>query len=262
MSRVLRHILKPKKRGKADTFDIGPTIAESKEQVEQYDEYQQKCHGKRGEVMRDRLVDCINLSYQAPIKVLDCGTGTADIAIRVASRYPKSTVYGLDASGGLLRIAKEKITKQKLQSRIKLIKADLRDGIPSEVGIVDAVVSQYVFHYKFNRVSLFKLIRNALKNGGKLVFGINIPLLDDRLNQKWWQETQRNCFSWYRQHRYGEKTARKRVRAYLKFLERYAAAHCTKDPVDKWLSDLRKASFRNPECVWRDCSDVILQAVK
>ena len=58
-----------------------------------------------------------------PKHVLDIATGTADLAI-ITAKYTNAEIIGLDISDQMLKVGKEKITKNKLDSRIKLINGD------------------------------------------------------------------------------------------------------------------------------------------
>lgn len=58
-----------------------------------------------------------------PKNVLDIATGTADLAI-ITAKYTNAKIIGLDISDQMLKVGKEKITKNKLDSRIKLINGD------------------------------------------------------------------------------------------------------------------------------------------
>ena len=58
-----------------------------------------------------------------PQNVLDIATGTADLAI-ITAKYTNAEIIGLDISDQMLKVGKEKITKNKLDSRIKLINGD------------------------------------------------------------------------------------------------------------------------------------------
>ena len=58
-----------------------------------------------------------------PKNVLDIATGTADLAI-ITAKYTNAEIIGLDISDQMLKVGKEKITKNKLDSRIKLINGD------------------------------------------------------------------------------------------------------------------------------------------
>ena len=59
----------------------------------------------------------------SPKNVLDIATGTADLAI-ITAKFTNAEIIGLDISDQMLKVGKEKITKNKLDSRIKLINGD------------------------------------------------------------------------------------------------------------------------------------------
>jgi len=45
-------------------------------------------------------------------KILDLGTGTGELAIRIAKKFPKSEVIGLDISPDMINEAKKKAIKR------------------------------------------------------------------------------------------------------------------------------------------------------
>jgi len=58
--------------------------------------------------------------------VLDVATGTADVALAVARLFPDTGVRGLDPSGGMLAVGRDKISAAGLASRIELVQGDAR----------------------------------------------------------------------------------------------------------------------------------------
>ena len=58
-----------------------------------------------------------------PTNILDIATGTADLAI-IASKITNAEVVGIDISNKMLDLGKEKIRKENLGSRIKLLIQD------------------------------------------------------------------------------------------------------------------------------------------
>jgi demethylmenaquinone methyltransferase/2-methoxy-6-polyprenyl-1,4-benzoquinol methylase len=56
--------------------------------------------------------------------VLDVATGTADVALAIAKRYPQATVVGLDPSTGMLDVGQKKIDSIGLEDRVRLIEGD------------------------------------------------------------------------------------------------------------------------------------------
>ncbi len=59
--------------------------------------------------------------------VLDVATGTADVALALARRNPEVTVIGLDPSGGMLDVGRQKIEKGRLEDRVALVEGDAQD---------------------------------------------------------------------------------------------------------------------------------------
>lgn len=53
-------------------------------------------------------------------ELLDVATGTADVALSIAQRAPKSTLTGLDPSVGMLDVGREKVARRGLQERVTL----------------------------------------------------------------------------------------------------------------------------------------------
>ena len=57
-------------------------------------------------------------------RVLDVASGTGDLAIAVARRYPGATVQGIDPSSGMTAIGRRKVERSGLGSRIRLEEGD------------------------------------------------------------------------------------------------------------------------------------------
>lgn len=72
---------------------------------------------------RRRLLDA--MPTEGPL--LDVATGTADVALALARRSPAVTVIGLDPSGGMLAVGRDKIERRRLGDRVALVEGDARD---------------------------------------------------------------------------------------------------------------------------------------
>ena len=71
---------------------------------------------------RQRAVDVLSLGRNA--RVLDLCTGTADLAIAIASRHGDSSIAGVDFSGAMLRLGLGKVRTGDLERRIQLVRGD------------------------------------------------------------------------------------------------------------------------------------------
>ena len=60
-------------------------------------------------------------------RVLDLATGTADLAIRLARRYPQVGVVGVDPSVGMLDVGRAKVDQRGLTERVELQVGDAQD---------------------------------------------------------------------------------------------------------------------------------------
>jgi S-adenosylmethionine-diacylgycerolhomoserine-N-methlytransferase len=67
---------------------------------------------------RDALIDTLDLAPGARVVEIGCGTGRN--LIRIARRYPKARLFGLDASQEMLKTARSSIIRAGLEDRIVL----------------------------------------------------------------------------------------------------------------------------------------------
>jgi len=99
--------------------------------------------------------------------IVDVGTGTGNLAVRIAARYPKSRVLGVDISKGMIAEARAKGDRMRL--------TNIRFGTGSAENLrmerADFVVSALTFHHVKNKRRAVSNIYSRLARGGKLVIG-------------------------------------------------------------------------------------------
>lgn len=71
---------------------------------------------------RNVAVDALQLKPGS--LVLDLCTGTADLAIAIVRRVPKSSVIGVDFAGAMLRLGLAKVQQLEIRDRIQLVRGD------------------------------------------------------------------------------------------------------------------------------------------
>jgi len=243
-------------------FKIAPTIATDKQQADSYDEFEERLHGEEFAVMRNLIIDSLSRDANNKMRVIDCGTGTGDISMRIVNKYPNASVVGIDASEAYLDVLRRKIQQNGLENRVSVRQIDLHGGVPTELGMFDFAVSQYVFHYRFDRIALFKSICNALKPGGKLIFGVVIPCDNIMENSKYWVQKEKNSFTWHMSHGFSEKESLKNGKRDMISLFSYCNKHGVADSLQTWLNDLGKAGFANCRILWRKSMDTVIEAIK
>jgi len=106
------------------------------------------------------------LATAKPKKILDVATGTADLAIELASLNPDS-IIGVDIAEGMLNIGKEKIKKKKLNSIIQLEVGD-SENLRFDSNTFDAVTVAFGVRNYENLQAGLKEMNRVLKPGGML----------------------------------------------------------------------------------------------
>jgi demethylmenaquinone methyltransferase/2-methoxy-6-polyprenyl-1,4-benzoquinol methylase len=102
-----------------------------------------------------------------PQKILDLATGTADLAIKIAQSFNKSSVTGIDISEQMLKVGALKVEKNNLSNRIDLKIGDAENIEFSDESFVAVIVAFGVRNYENLNRGLSEMLR-VLKTGGKL----------------------------------------------------------------------------------------------
>jgi demethylmenaquinone methyltransferase / 2-methoxy-6-polyprenyl-1,4-benzoquinol methylase len=99
-------------------------------------------------------------------RILDLCTGTADIAIECAKRKKDCQVFGIDFSSAMLREAREKINRLRLEKQIHLLKADVFN-LPFHPDFFDVVSISFGLRNLIDYSKGIIEMVNMLKKGGK-----------------------------------------------------------------------------------------------
>jgi tRNA (cmo5U34)-methyltransferase len=97
--------------------------------------------------------------------VLELGTGTGETARRVLNRHPGAQLIGIDASPGMVKVARASLPAD----RVKLLVGRLEDPLPE--GSFDLVVSALAVHHLegTGKADLFRRIASRLDPAGRFV---------------------------------------------------------------------------------------------
>jgi 2-polyprenyl-3-methyl-5-hydroxy-6-metoxy-1,4-benzoquinol methylase len=104
-------------------------------------------------------------------RILDLGCGPADIAIRLAERYPQARVTGVDGAGPMLEIAKKAVLRQaSLANRVEVRKWHI-GGQENPLGEerFHAVVSNSLLHHMRDPLDLWGAIRACAAPGAAVL---------------------------------------------------------------------------------------------
>jgi len=123
--------------------------------------------------------------------VLDLCTGTADLAIAaIRARPGAARVVGIDFSGAMLRVAREKLARSRLVDRIALVRGDAM-RIPAADASVDALTIAFGIRNVVDTAGACREMHRVLRPGGRLaVLEFSTPTLP-----VW-----RSVYGWYLKH--------------------------------------------------------------
>jgi len=140
------------KEGIKNTFD---------DVAEKYD------NNKQFIISAKKMVELIGFENNE-LKILDLSTGTGNIAIELAKKFPKATIYGVDISSEMLKYAEEKTAKENL-TNISYHLQDVEkldfDGMQ-----FDIITCGYGLFFYPQMEQVFCDVYSKLKTGGKFVF--------------------------------------------------------------------------------------------
>ncbi len=102
-----------------------------------------------------------------PDVFLDVGAGTGGLALAAAERWPEARIVALDASAGMLSVAKQRTVDERPvdAARFEWLVADAL-AMPLTDGTVDALVSSFVLSLVDDRAALLREMWRVLRPGG------------------------------------------------------------------------------------------------
>ncbi len=98
----------------------------------------------------------------APLQIVDVGTGSGCIALGVASEFPNAVIFGVDISSAALAVASRNATRMGLMKRVTFLEGDLLDPVlgGDSVGTFDFVLSNPPYVGKQELQSLQREVRD------------------------------------------------------------------------------------------------------
>ena len=100
-------------------------------------------------------------------RVLDLATGTADLALEIASRDPSLVVVGLDPSTQMLEVGRRKVTRSAYAKQIELVEGDAQ-ALPFENQSFDGVCIAFGIRNVPNRLQALREMVRIVRPGGRV----------------------------------------------------------------------------------------------
>jgi demethylmenaquinone methyltransferase/2-methoxy-6-polyprenyl-1,4-benzoquinol methylase len=101
-------------------------------------------------------------------RVLDVATGTGDVAIEFARRTRAGEILGLDPSGGMLAVGRDKLARAGLDGRVRLVEGNAL-ALPFEDASFDAVTIAFGLRNLPDYERGVREMVRVLKPGGRLL---------------------------------------------------------------------------------------------
>lgn len=114
---------------------------------------------------RMRAVEALALCGE--VRVLDVGTGTADLAIAIAKRFAGARVVGVDPSPRMLALARMKCCKAGLADRVALVEGDAQQ-LPFCDEVFDAVSIAFGIRNVPDRGQALREMVRVTRPGGRV----------------------------------------------------------------------------------------------
>ncbi len=108
------------------------------------------------------------LSNRRAPRVLDLGTGTAQIPLLVCDAHPTATIVAVDLSRAMLDVARRRVAASPHGARIELRLGDAK-AAGAEHGAFDLVMSNSVAHHIPDPTDLFAQIARAVRPDGAIL---------------------------------------------------------------------------------------------
>ena len=140
---------------------LEPELMDTREEAEEYDSMD------HSEVNRQFVSDFLD-RHRAGCRIVDVGTGTAQIPIELCRRAQQACVVAVDGAAWMLRQAASNVARAGLSSRIQLHRADGK-SLPYPDGCFPAVISNSLVHHIAHPQGALSEIVRVLASGGTLL---------------------------------------------------------------------------------------------
>jgi|GEM_PF-1441572 len=115
-----------------------------------------------------RFVELIEIEDSHEVHILDISTGTGNLAIELAKKFPKSNIYGVDISGKMLEVAKAK-SQQLALNNVTFHQQDV-ENLQFQGVEFDIITCGYGLFFYPNMDGVLHDMTSRLKDGGEFIF--------------------------------------------------------------------------------------------
>lgn len=144
---------------------LEPEVMDSEAEAVDYDSMD---HAEVNRLFADDFLALIAATLAEPsLRVLDVGTGTAQIPIEICRRRRNLKITAIDLAAHMLQIGQRNVIREGLSTRIRLEQVDAK-SLPFETASFDAVVSNSIIHHIPEPLLAFREMVRVVRSGGVL----------------------------------------------------------------------------------------------
>jgi len=146
---------------------LEPEVMDTAEEALDYDTMD---HSFVNGLFADQFVELLRTSRHLPPgrwKVLDVGTGTAQIPIEIVRRFPDLEIVAIDLSREMLKLGERNVARAGMTDSIRLKVVDAK-RVPTPSASFDAVISNSIIHHIPEPLHSLREMVRVLKPGGVL----------------------------------------------------------------------------------------------
>jgi tRNA (cmo5U34)-methyltransferase len=206
--------------------------------VETYDSLIRRAVPRYDEML-DRLVDYLPARVDS---VLELGSGTGNLSVALADRYPDARFTFLDASAEMLLTTGERLRKRSpgVADRARYLEMKFEDLDQVEERF-ELVVSSISLHHVKEKEPLYRAIRDRMTPTGTFRFSDQLRGATDEIHDHNW-------IRWLEFCRQPGNCSNAEVQSLLD----HASAHDYYTPLPEHFRFLAAAGFGQMDCVWRN----------
>lgn len=134
------------------------------------------------------------LPVDPPARILELGTGTGNLTLRLTQRYPRAEITTVDASSEMIDLARARIREAQPSESARITFATARfEEFEAKPDSFDLITSCISLHHVVDKAPLYARFYRWLAPGGSLRFADQFRGATEEHHAKIWNDWQEHC---------------------------------------------------------------------